>query len=975
MILRLFICAILQFCIIGLTFGVVPQITRLNVQCDRSGMKVMVEFDNTFNGIIFSKGHFSDPNCRYVNAAGGQNIYEFSVSSSSCGTMANELIATTKGGNDQIPQGFKNVIIIQNDPDYQEVWDSARRLSCDWVTRLEKTVTFAPFGVDMLGVKELRFPGDTVDCWMDIQRGHGPFAPTIGGVVPIGEKLTVVIYVRDSDKSFDVHVKDCYAYDTPDYRNPNAHAIKLTDENGCPLKEKLVQGFFRTRDVRNSGATIIAYGIINAFKFPEKMDVFLACNVEVCKGGCMENVCQPIVDVAGQDSVASDDMASSDDGGTELATVDTTSTDEATTSTESPAEDGDDGDSATEEEEKKEETPSDGGDEEETTPEDTDKGGDDEEEEEIGGGDSENGKDVDEESNGNDGGGGGDDDEEKPDSESSTGDEDDEKSEDSVSSGESDSDTNGGNGGDEESTTSDDSEEKKEETTPDSDEESTVTTGDDEDEEKSEDSNGTDAGDSEESTGGDGGGDEEEEKTTTDDEETKAADDDAEEQIVSEEKSEDVTGDDGEETTNGDTSLSSTAVAGKKGRNNEDEQIKEGDEAEITNGDSDDDETEEERKKRRISASLKLKAKKSSKVLKSAKKSGKVKKLAKSVASKPSSTGKKPKVTATASTSSKLVRKPQKSLAKKPLAALRKQSTTTTATSSAKKIVKKKSTTTTTTTNGKKPTAAKLVKKSASKSSRSSSSARLVRKSNKTKGKVSRPIVNKKAGQLKARKASLPANRTAKIRRPSSSSSAKLIRPMRQIRQASSPTAIPIELRRLSATLQHPNAGIVQEGRHVRTRRSVLINDTSIMNATFAPMIHSIQIISPIEDFDEKELNAWEKLMQLEGSVEEEVVDNNNNNNDDDDEIHRIPSFTIATASITGQHRQTSLAELNGHHSYCFSRIHLITASLLLSSVTVILSMILYMICSYIHQRQQLVNDKIGTTTTTKEKISYFSYA
>ena len=415
--------------------------------------------------------------------------------------MANELIATTKGGNDQIPQGFKNVIIIQNDPDYQEVWDSARRLSCDWVTRLEKTVTFAPFGVDMLGVKELRFPGDTVDCWMDIQRGHGPFAPTIGGVVPIGEKLTVVIYVRDSDKSFDVHVKDCYAYDTPDYRNPNAHAIKLTDENGCPLKEKLVQGFFRTRDVRNSGATIIAYGIINAFKFPEKMDVFLACNVEVCKGGCMENVCQPIVDVAGQDSVASDDMASSDDGGTELATVDTTSTDEATTSTESPAEDGDDGDSATEDEE------------------------------------------------------------------------------------------------------------KKEETTPDSDEESTVTTGDDEDEEKSEDSNGTDAGDSEESTGGDGGGDEEEEKTTTDDEETKAADDDAEEQIVSEEKSEDVTGDDGEETTNGDTSLSSTAVAGKKGRNNEDEQIKEGDEAEITNGDSDDDETEEERKKRRISASLKLKAK------------------------------------------------------------------------------------------------------------------------------------------------------------------------------------------------------------------------------------------------------------------------------------------------------------------------------------------------------------------------------
>ena len=196
--------------------------------------------------------------------------------------------------------GFKNVIIIQNDPDYQDVFDSARKLSCDWVNRLEKYITFAPFGVDMLGVKELRFPGDTVDCWMDIQRGHGPFAPSVGGVVPIGEKLTVVIYVRDTDSSFDVHVKDCYAYDTADYRNPEARAIRLTDERGCPVKEKLVQGFYRTRDVRQSGATIISYGIINAFKFPERMDVFLACNVEVCKGSCPNNDCQPEVAVAGE---------------------------------------------------------------------------------------------------------------------------------------------------------------------------------------------------------------------------------------------------------------------------------------------------------------------------------------------------------------------------------------------------------------------------------------------------------------------------------------------------------------------------------------------------------------------------------------------------------------------------------------------------------------------------------------------------
>ncbi|KPM11898.1 hypothetical protein QR98_0104760 [Sarcoptes scabiei] len=54
----------LNILLVGQSSGLVPQITRLNVQCDRSGMKVNVEFDNAFNGIIFSKGHFSDPNCR-----------------------------------------------------------------------------------------------------------------------------------------------------------------------------------------------------------------------------------------------------------------------------------------------------------------------------------------------------------------------------------------------------------------------------------------------------------------------------------------------------------------------------------------------------------------------------------------------------------------------------------------------------------------------------------------------------------------------------------------------------------------------------------------------------------------------------------------------------------------------------------------------------------------------------------------------
>lgn len=292
MYLRCALFLLTLHCVAQVVICVVPQINKIDATCSKKGMKVSVKFDVPFNGIIYSKGHYGDDSCRYVQAKSGRNSYQFSISLNRCGTIQ------TDARRDGSP-GFKNVIIIQNDPEFQEVWDSARKISCDWVDRIDKYVTFAPFEVGMLGVQEVAFAGDTVDCWMEIKRGNGPFSPAVSGVVPIGEKLSIVIFIRDSDSTFDIHVKDCYAYDSPNYKEGDGKSIQLTDDRGCPIKEKLVQGFFRTRDVRNSGATIIAYGVINAFKFPEKMDVFIACNVEVCKGGC-DNPCQPLVDNAGE---------------------------------------------------------------------------------------------------------------------------------------------------------------------------------------------------------------------------------------------------------------------------------------------------------------------------------------------------------------------------------------------------------------------------------------------------------------------------------------------------------------------------------------------------------------------------------------------------------------------------------------------------------------------------------------------------
>ena len=41
-----------------------PTITGLDVTCEKTGMMVSLQFSAPFNGVVFSKGHFSNPACR-----------------------------------------------------------------------------------------------------------------------------------------------------------------------------------------------------------------------------------------------------------------------------------------------------------------------------------------------------------------------------------------------------------------------------------------------------------------------------------------------------------------------------------------------------------------------------------------------------------------------------------------------------------------------------------------------------------------------------------------------------------------------------------------------------------------------------------------------------------------------------------------------------------------------------------------------
>ncbi|CAG0883752.1 unnamed protein product [Cyprideis torosa] len=251
-----------------------PNMQTIEVACSKEEMVVRIKFDRVFNGVIYSKGFYNNPACQFVRSNSGRDQYEFQILRESCGTQLIDNFQT--GGQAYL----ENVIIFQNEPGIQEVWDQARRLRCLWQGNIDKVVTYA-FNVDMLDQEIVTFSGDTANAVMDVQIGKGPFAPSVSGLVKIGDTMTIVISV-EGDPGFDVHVKDCIAH--PGDRN---NAVQLTDTQGCILKPKLMSApFVSTTQTGGTGATVIAYAFFQAFKFPDQMDVFLECNIELCKGTC-----------------------------------------------------------------------------------------------------------------------------------------------------------------------------------------------------------------------------------------------------------------------------------------------------------------------------------------------------------------------------------------------------------------------------------------------------------------------------------------------------------------------------------------------------------------------------------------------------------------------------------------------------------------------------------------------------------------
>ncbi|XP_068625026.1 uncharacterized protein [Battus philenor] len=250
-----------------------PHIHAITVDCGKEMMTINIEFNKVYNGIIYSKDHYSDDECVYVRENSNQIKYSFTVSLNTCGT---------RFFSDFENEGqayLENVLVLQNEAGIQEVWDHIRRVRCLWEGNLTKQL-ISSLSVGMLNQITSNFSGDTAMARLDIQTGKGPFAPEANGLIKIGETMTLVVSVT-GDTGFDIFVRECVARDSG-----NRHVVPLTDSNGCVLKPKLFGSFQKTRDTGNTGASILAYAYFNAFKFPDEMDLIIQCEVELCKTDC-----------------------------------------------------------------------------------------------------------------------------------------------------------------------------------------------------------------------------------------------------------------------------------------------------------------------------------------------------------------------------------------------------------------------------------------------------------------------------------------------------------------------------------------------------------------------------------------------------------------------------------------------------------------------------------------------------------------
>ncbi|TKR59979.1 hypothetical protein L596_029581 [Steinernema carpocapsae] len=239
-----------------------------SVSCDQNNFILMLNFDQPFEGIIYSEEGF--PNCVYVNGTiQSQTNYQIKVPLSGCETRMNS------EGN------LENALIIQDNHAYLQNTDKKYLLTCIPAAALQTdhliTVNFGGVTIDnsRTTTEIIKASGTTstanLKYTVEILEGHHLDAPKLATPLNVGDKISYL--VRLEKPSPQSQIGRCWASDSKSN-------LELSDERGCSLQPKgNIWGQF---DVIDGAKEVIFINRIKAWAFPTSNEVNIFCNLRIC---------------------------------------------------------------------------------------------------------------------------------------------------------------------------------------------------------------------------------------------------------------------------------------------------------------------------------------------------------------------------------------------------------------------------------------------------------------------------------------------------------------------------------------------------------------------------------------------------------------------------------------------------------------------------------------------------------------------
>ncbi|XP_017464255.1 PREDICTED: uncharacterized protein LOC108357692, partial [Rhagoletis zephyria] len=201
----------------------ITRVEHIAAECSDEYMKVVVRFNGTFTGLVYSSGYVHDPNCIYVNGS-GRSYYEFFIRLNQCGTLGRqEMYHPTMPGEARL---MWNTLSIQYNAMIEEEFDEHFRLTCEYGSDFWKTVTFPSVNVEINTGSPVVFTVNPPQCQMEIRRGFGIAGSRTSGSVTVGDPLTLLIHMKSEKAGFDILVKNCVAHNGAQQR------MQLIDSNG-----------------------------------------------------------------------------------------------------------------------------------------------------------------------------------------------------------------------------------------------------------------------------------------------------------------------------------------------------------------------------------------------------------------------------------------------------------------------------------------------------------------------------------------------------------------------------------------------------------------------------------------------------------------------------------------------------------------------------------------------------------------------